>query len=146
MVFALLLTVLVTIIALGLLGIRRGNYAASKAIVNSVQAKALARSGLNDIWAKLSKDPFFPTGVGDEQVQFAFREEVRDSTGKEVGSYTVTIDRTHAKTHNLIMIESTGLAGGLTSTSSSFTIYTELSLGAGDFAFKVWEEGTVPRL
>ena len=146
LVFALMLTILVTIIALGILGIRRGSYAASKAIVNGVQARGLAHSGLNDIWAKLAKDPFFPTGVGDEQVQFAYREEVQDSLGKDVGSYTVKIDRRYRDTHNVVLLESTGISGGLTSTSASFTIYAELSTLPGEFQFKVWHEGTAPRL
>jgi hypothetical protein len=146
LVFALLLTILVTIIALGLLGIRRGNYAASKAIVNSIQARSLAQSGMNDIWAKLSNDPYFPTGIGDEQTQFAYREEVVDSTGREVGSYTVRIDRRYRQTHQVVLLESTGVAGGLDANSSTFTIYAELSTKVGEFEFKVWHEGTSPRI
>lgn len=146
LVFALMLTILVTIIALGLLGIRRGNYAASKAIVNNFQARALAHSGMNDIWAKLSNDPFFPTGIGDEQVQFAYREDVVDSTGREVGSYTVRIDRRYRQTHKVVLLESTGVAGGLDANSSTFTIYAELSTEIGEFEYKVWHEGTSPRL
>lgn len=146
LVFALLLTVLVTLIALGLLGIRRGSYAASIAVFNSVQAREMARSGLNDIWAKLCNDPNFPTGIGDEQVQFSYREEVIDSTGQEVGSYTVRIDRIYRKTHNIVLLESTGIAGGLDGDSSTFTIYAELSTKEGEFEFKVWQEGTIPRL
>lgn len=146
LVFALMLTILVTIIALGLLGVRRGNYAASVAIVNSIQARSLARSGMNDIWAKLANDPYFPTGIGDEQLQFAYREEVVDSTGREVGSYTVRIDRRYRQTHKVVLLESTGTAGGLNASSSTFTIYAELSTEVGEFEFKVWHEGTSPRL
>jgi hypothetical protein len=146
LVFALMLTVLVAIIALGLLGVRRGNYAASKSIVNSIQARSLAQSGMNDIWAKLSADPYFPTGIGDEQIQFAFREEVIDSMDREVGSYTVRIDRRYRQTHKVVLLESTGISGGLDANSSTFTIYAELSTEVGEFEFKVWHEGTSPRL
>jgi hypothetical protein len=143
---ALLITVLIALIALGLLGIRRGSYASSRAVVNSVQARALARSGLNDIWVKLSKDPFFPTGIGDDQEQFSYREEVTNSRNEIVGSYTVKVDRTFRRTLNVVRIESTGRVGGLTENSSTHTIYAELSTDAGDFAFKVWQEGTKAKL
>jgi len=146
LVAALLLTVLVAIIALGLLGIRRGSYASSKALVNSVQARALARSGMNDIWVKLSKDPFFPTGIGDDQEQFSYREDILDLDGDPAGSYTVKVDRTYRRSLNIVRLESTGRVGGLTEESSTHTIYAELYTRPGDFEFKVWEEGTYPRL
>ena len=133
-------------IALGLLGIRRGSYASSRAVVNAVQARALARSGLNDIWVKLSKDPFFPTGIGDDQEQFSYREEVFNSNGDSVGTYTVKVDRAHRVSDNIIRLESTGMVGGLSEDSSVHTIYAELSTQSGDFDFKVWQEGTTPRL
>lgn len=146
LVVALLLTVLVAMIALGLLGIRKGSYSSSRAAVSSVQARALARSGLNDIWVKLGKDPFFPTGIGDEQDIFAYREDVVDSSGKIVGSYAVKVNRKYRITHQVILIESTGRVGGLNADSSAYTIYAELSTKSDDFGYKVWEEGTTPKL
>lgn len=146
LVAALLITVLVAIIALGLLGIRRGSYASSRAAVREVQARALARSGLNDIWAKLSKDPFFPTGIGDDQEQFSYREEVFNESGDSVGTYTIRVDRGYRVSHDVILLESTGRVGKLSADSASHTIYAELSTGSGDFEFKVWEEGVTPRL
>lgn len=143
---ALLLTVLVAMIALGLLGIRKGSYSSSRAAVNSVQARALARSGLNDIWIKLGKDPFFPTGIGDEQDIFAYREDVRDTGDRVVGSYAVKVNRKYRISHQVVLLESTGRVGGLNSESATFTIYAELSTLPDDFGFKVWEEGTIPRL
>ena len=88
-VFALLLTVFIAVIALALLGLRKGGYASSTAVANSVQARSLARSGVADIWVKLSKDPLFPGGAGDDQLQFSFREDVTDTEGNYVGSYRV---------------------------------------------------------
>ena len=146
LVTALLLTVLVAIIALGLLGIRRGSYASSRAAVREVQARALARSGLNDIWVKLSKDPFFPTGIGDDQEQFSYREEVFDNAGESVGTYSIKVDRGYRRTHDVIRLESTGRVGGLTAESATHTIYAELATQSGDFEFRVWEEGVTPRL
>ncbi len=146
LVLALLITVLIAVIALGLLGIRRGSYASSKAVINSVQARALARSGINDIWVKLSNDPFFPTGIGDEQEQFSYREEVRDSNDEVVGTYTVKVDRAYRRTLEVVRLESTGRVGGLKAESSTHTIYAELSTKPGDFTLKVWQEGTTPRI
>lgn len=145
-VFALLLTVFIAVIALALLGLRKGGYASSTAVVNSLQARSLARSGVADIWIKLSKDPLFPGGAGDDQLRFSFREEVRDTNDNYIGSYRVILDRTDHLTHEVFRIESTGIAGALTDESSQYTIYAELSTVAGDFRFKVWQEGTNPKL
>ena len=145
-VFALLLTVFIAVIALALLGLRKGGYASSQAVANSIQARSMARSGVADIWIKISKDPLFPSGAGDDQVQFSFREDVTDNNGDLVGSYRVTMDRTDRLTHNVLRIESTGTAGALTDEGSQYTIYAELYTETGDFRFKVWQEGTVPRL
>ncbi|MFA5508152.1 MAG: hypothetical protein WC314_22795 [Vulcanimicrobiota bacterium] len=146
MVFALLLTTFIAVIALALLGLRKGGYASSTAVVNSVQARSLARSGIADIWVKLSKDPLFPGGAGDDQLRFSFREDVTDTNGNFVGSYRVIFDRKDRLTHEVLRIESTGIVGNLTEESSRHTIYAELSTVSGDFRFKVWQEGTSPRL
>ena len=99
-----------------------------------------------DIWTKLSKDPLFPGGAGDAQVKFSYREELRDTNDEVVGSYRVTIDRSDRLTHEVIRVESTGVAGALLEESSHCTIYGELSIKPGDFRFKVWQEGTSPTL
>ena len=145
LVFALLLVVLTSLIALGMLNIRKASYAGSVGAVSSLQARSLARSGITDIWTKLSKDPFFPSGVGDRQVVFSFREEVKSLDGQSIGSYTVTVDRTHRLSHNVVRIESLGVVGS-TQDSARHRIYTELSTTAGDFRFQVWEEGVPARL
>ena len=146
LVFALILTTLIALIALALLGIRKGGYASSQAVVNSVQARCLARSGMGDIWTKLSKDPLFPPGAGDAQVLFSYREEVKDASDKVIGAYRVTMDRSDRYETEVIRVESTGVAGALADESSHFTIYGELSIKPGDFRFKVWQEGTSPKL
>lgn len=145
-VFALLLTVLITLIALGLLGLKEGSYASSKAAINSIQARSLARSGMGDIWAKIAKDPFYPGGVGDDQGLFSFREDVYDLDNNFVGSYRMLMDRSYRLTHKVIRLECTGIAGQLDEKSAHHTIYAELSTEAGDFRFKVWQEGTIPKL
>ena len=146
LVFALLLTVFIAVIALGLLGAKQGNYATSKAVLDAVQARALARSGLDDIWVKLGKDPSFPSGIGDAQKVFSYSEEMLDASDNVVGSYRVTVDRTYLDTHEIIVVESTGTAGIDISSATRFTIYAELDVRPGTFAFKVREEGSAPRL
>jgi hypothetical protein len=145
LVFSLLLVVLISLIAMGLLSLRKAGYASSKGAITSLQARSLARSGMADIWMKVGKDPFFPAGVGDRQVRFSFREEVRDSAGATVGFYTVIVDRTYRLSHKVLRIESLGVSGD-SNESSRHRIYAELSIDGTDFRFKVWQEGAQPRL
>ena len=145
LVFALLLTVIISLIALSLLQLRKAGYASSQSAVMAVQARAMARSGLGDVWTKISKDPFFPGGIGDEQNTFSYREKVvRD--GETVGSFSVVVDRSYRFTHQILRIESQGVAGELTEQSATFTIYAELSVDPDDFRFKTWQEGVAPSL
>lgn len=142
LVFALLLTILITLISLSVLGLKKGAYSSSKATVNAVQARSLARAGMTDAWIKLAKDPFFPGGLGDDQEFFYYREELQNTLDEHVGYYSVTIDRRYRLTHEIVRIECTGVAGALAETSSQHTIYAELSIADGDFGFKVWQEGS----
>lgn len=145
LVFALLLSVLICLVALGMLSLRKAGYASSQGAVQAVQARALARSGLGDIYTKLSKDPLFPAGVGDRQTRFTFREEVRDGE-KLVGFYTVVVDRTYRISHQMVRIESLGVAGSGDARDPHHRIYAELSIDPDDYGFKVWEEGAEARL
>lgn len=146
LVFALMLTILITVIGFGMLSAFKGNYAASRAALESIQARNLARSGMEDIRAKLSRNPFFPSGVGDEQRVFSFSEVVTDFDGKEIGSYRVSVDRTYRDTHHVILVESTGIAGQTEGNGARHTLYGELHTVDGDFVFKIWQEGALPRL
>lgn len=143
---ALLLTVLIALLALGMLGVKKGSYSSSRSAPQAIQARSLARSGLGDVWTKYSKDPTFPGGLGDDQIRFSYREDVEDFDGEIIGSYVVTLDRTDRYTHNLIRIESTGISGTVEAQTTHHTIYAELQTLPGDFRFKVWQEGTVPQL
>ncbi|MCA9790306.1 MAG: hypothetical protein KC910_00865 [Candidatus Eremiobacteraeota bacterium] len=146
LILSLLLTVLIAIIALGLLSLRRSGYATSMAGVEAAQARCLAIAGMEDIRVKLAKDPFYPTGVGDEQVVFSYTEAVTslDDPGRRLGTYRVTVDRSHRDPEKVLRIESRGFVGGLRAEGAMFTIYGELDLS--DFSFKVWREGTFPQL
>lgn len=145
LIFALLLTVLISMIALSLLQLRKASYASSQGAIKAVQARALARSGLGDIWVKIGKDPYFPGGIGDRQQRFSYRENVLQD-GKAIGSYTVMVDRSHRLSHQILLIESTGTVGDIDQPSARFTIYTELSIKPADFSFKTWQEGVSPSL
>jgi hypothetical protein len=145
LVFSLLLVVLISLITLSLLSMRKAGYASSRGAVTALQARALARSGMTDVWTKVGKDPFFPAGVGDRQVLFSYREEVRDQAGNLVGFYTVTLDRTYRLSHKVLRVESLGVAGE-SDDSARHRIYGELSIDGADFGFKVWQEGAEPRL
>ena len=146
LVVALLLTLLIAILALGMLGVKKGSYSSSRSAIQAVQAKSLARSCLGDAWTKYSKDPAFPGGLGDDQIRFSYREDEVDLDGNKIGSYVVTLDRSDRYTHNIIRIESTGIAGTVEEQLVHHTIYAELQIVPNDFRFKVWQEGTVPQL
>lgn len=133
-------------VALGMLALRRAGYASSQGAVQAVQARALARSGLSDIWTKLSKDPLFPAGVGDRQIRFTFREQVLDNADKPVGFYTVIVDRRYRESHQIVRLESLGVAGSGDGRDPRFRIYAELSVEPDNFKFKTWEEGVEARL
>lgn len=145
LVFSLLLVVLISLIALGLFSLRKAGYASSRGAVMALQARTLATSGMTDAWIKLSKDPLFPSGVGDNQVTFSYREQVETLDGDLVGFYTVTVDRAYRLSHKVVRIESLGVAGEVEG-SARHRIYAELSVDPEDFRFKVWQEGAPARL
>jgi hypothetical protein len=115
--------------------------------VEVAQARALAVSGLEDLRVKLAKDPFFPTGIGDEQVIFTYTETVTtlSSPPTKVGSFQVTVDRSHRDLPDKVLrLESVGIVGGYHAEAPRFAIYAELDLR--DFSFKVWQEGAASSL
>ena len=147
LVLALMVTILIAVISLGLLGVRRGGYASSKAVLESAQARNLALAGMEDLRTKLSKDPFFPTGIGDEQTEFTYTETVMSVTQptQKVGSFQVTLDRSRREPPaKVLRLQSVGTAGELQAEAARFTIYAELDLR--DFSIKVWQEGITPVL
>lgn len=145
LVLSLMVTILIAVIALSLLGVRRGSYASSRAVAEAAQARALAVAGLEDLRVKLAKDPFFPTGIGDEQVIFSYTETVTALSGAKVGSYQVTVNRAHREPPNKVLrVESVGMVGDFHAEAPRFTIYAELDLR--DFSFKVWQEGAASSL
>lgn len=59
--------------------------------VQSAQAKELAWAGWEDVKVKLGKDLFFPNPVSGQDF-FAYSEDLHDSNGDVIGTYTVVID------------------------------------------------------
>jgi hypothetical protein len=146
LVFALMLTVLITVIGFGMLSAHKGNYATSRGALESILARNLARSGIEDARVKLTRYPFFPSGVGDEQKVFSYSERVVDFDGGDVGSYQVVVDRSFRDTHQIIRVESTGIVGQTGPNSARHTLYGELYTQEGNFVFRIWQEGSLPRL
>lgn len=93
LVSVLLITVLLLIMGLAFLGKRAMQYRRAALAETAAQARALAASGLEDTLAKFSTDLEFPPLSNDQDVM-TYTEEVSVG-GRDVGSYTVTIDGTH---------------------------------------------------
>ncbi len=99
-IMALLVSVALLVLGLGLLGSQAAKYEAANKTREGYRAKALAMAGLEDVRVKLSKHVLFPPKRVDitdaiSQVQnfFSYSEDVRNSAGDVVGHYTVVVDR-----------------------------------------------------
>jgi hypothetical protein len=111
-----LLVILVTM-GFGFLGSRVGEYQSTAQAVLAAQARALARSGIEDARTKFNRDPLFPPPAGLNQTYFAYTENVFDvsTPPNYLGAYKVTIDLTYYLGPNLggyFSITSIGGAGG----------------------------------
>ena len=143
LVLSLFLCLLVVIIGLAYLAVKQGEYAAGQAVVAHAQAKNIARAGMEDLKAKLSKDEFFPTGVGDEQLVFSYSEEITAISDPSLsGSYRITVDRTH-KADDILVLVSVGTVGPVEHPRGRYSVYAELDITS--YRFKVWKEGSLPR-
>ena len=110
LVSVLLITVLLLIMGLAFLGKRAVQYRRAALAETAAQARALAASGLEDALAKFSTDLEFPPLSADQDVM-TYTEEVSVG-GRDVGSYTVTIDGTHRTSpHSVWVISSRGEVG-----------------------------------
>jgi hypothetical protein len=147
-VFALLLTVLISLIGMSLLSIQRSQYSSSKEALRRAQCRALARAGMENAEIKIAKDPFFPSGVGDNHVLFSYSEEVTSvqNSGELLGSFTISIDKSDEQTLKVIRVQSVAILGQRTAPTARYTIYGELSVDPEDFGYKVWQEGGLPKL
>lgn len=160
LVVALLLTVILLLMGMGLIGKRSLEYSSIPALAARAQACALAQAGMEDARVKLEKDLFFPPVEGFFQTTFTYTEEVTDpDTGDRVGSYTVsvTLDR-KLEPYKIVRILSVGSAGPLVNDPAArYKIYAELDVANEDrnnpgnanprlFRFIHWREGDVDQV
>jgi len=90
-VAALLLFTVLLSLGLGLMSAQVSRMRAAKAQALSIQARALALAGWEDVRLKLGKDILFPR-TSDTQTFFSYSEDVYDLDGNYIGNYTVKID------------------------------------------------------
>lgn len=146
LIFALLFTVLTTLIGLSLIGMKKGHYSASQLAVRAEQSRLLAHAGINDAIAKLQKDPFFPSGVGDAQTYFSYKEPLKVGQSEEIlGYYQVTVDQARRDEDGIVTITSVGQTAFSGETSARHATYVELSIRPGNFGVILWKEGQPPR-
>ncbi len=117
------------IMAMGFLQQRVGQNKASTATIEEVQARAIARSGIEDAMAKLSKHHDFPPRSDVSQKQYRYTENISNSDGVTKGSFTVAIDTRYAQGEFwLVRITSTGYLGGPTQPLAKSTCFAELDV------------------
>lgn len=91
LVAALLLFTLLLTLGLGLMSAQSARMRAARAQALSIQARALALAGFEDVRTKLGKDILFPQ-VSQTQEFFSYSEDVYDIDGNYIGNYVVQID------------------------------------------------------
>lgn len=144
LIFALLLTVLTTLIGLSLIAMRKAHYSASQLALRASQARFLAHAGVHDAIAKLSKDPFFPSGLGDDQTYFTYKESLTDSSGRILGYYEVAVDQGPREKSGIVTIQSVGQTALRGETGSRHATYAELDIRPASFGIILWKEGRPP--
>jgi hypothetical protein len=96
LVAALLLSALMLVMGMALLAVRSREYDQALFERQAAQARFLAELGMQDALQKLARDIGFPPTLG-ERTDFSYAEEVYDpATGAFVGSYSVSLDLSHA--------------------------------------------------
>lgn len=111
---AVVLPLLCVLLVLGLGYLSRvpAHYRSANSFALAEQARALAVAGLEDCRLKLLKDePAFPPASQELQV-FTYVDDVKDTAGAVVGSYSVTIDsRWRTPPWDVLRISSEGTLG-----------------------------------
>ena len=95
LITVLLLCVILLTMGLAFLGSRNSLYSATLQAGLAAQARALARSGLEDARVKLNKDLKFPVEGGTGQNFYVYTEEAFDGGPNPIGSYRVEVDSTY---------------------------------------------------
>ena len=129
LILALFVVSILFMAGLAFLGQRSGQYRQVRDAARSEMARAVAEAGMEDVFMKLSKDPNFPPAGGPDQLVFTYSELLKDPTGVDVGSYSVTVDVSYrVLPYYLVKVTSVGSLGEVDSPTSSRTIRGELDL------------------
>ena len=125
LVTALMVTVVLLLIGMGLLGSQSSRYEAAKQSSYISQARQLALAGLEDARMKLELDINFPPPPGPEQTAFSYSETL--ITTPYQGTYSVLVDMTYATdTASYIVINSVGTVGSPTEPTAQYRLRAEL--------------------
>lgn len=129
LVTSLLFLSLLMVMGLAFLSKRVGQYRGALAIRSAAQARAIAMAGLEDARVKLDKDFAFPPQGSTEQLSFNYSEPMRDIAGTEVGSYTVTVDRSLSKwPYAVVRLTSIGTLGPVDDPLARRRLYAEVDI------------------
>ena len=129
LVTSLLFLALLMVMGLAFLSKRVGQYRGALAVRSAAQARAIALAGLEDARVKLDKDFAFPPPAGIDQLSFTYTESMRDIAGAEVGSYTVTVDRSLSKwPYALVRLTSVGTLGPVDDPLARRRLYAEIDI------------------
>lgn len=144
-VVAILVTVLLAVIGFGLLASQSIQARGAHLVPLVSQARALAEAGMEDARVKLEKDPWFPFPAGDEQSVISYTEELSSisAPGDVLGSYTVTVDRSHRRLPSrLMLVTSVGTVGEIRNPRARYVLRAEYEVDTMEV--RLWEEGSEP--
>lgn len=129
LVAVLMLLAILFILGIAMLHKQMQAYRGATLLKEGAQAQALAEAGLEDARIKWEKDYLFPPPAAPDQVAFTYSEDLRDSAGRLVGSYEVTVDATYAGPPALLLrITSVGTCGPRGQRATRKRLYGELDL------------------
>ncbi len=130
LIVVLLVTLILFCLGVGLLSKRTLQYKGSYQSTLAVQARALARAGLEDVRTKLQHDYRFVPQSDDNAKHFQYTEEVRQvGGGNSVGFYTVDVDLSlQSPPFSVLRVTSVGTAGTMLNPSARAKMYGEIGL------------------
>jgi hypothetical protein len=129
-VIALLLMTLLLILGIGFLSQRRGQQQAVQSARVRLQAREIARAGIEDAFSKLSKRHDFPPVAGPTgQEVFTYIDEIRDADNRVYGEYHVSVNLDYGSApYFLARITSLGRVGPADTPSAQVTLHAEIDL------------------
>ena len=129
LVVAMLLLSVLFVAGLGFLSQRRAQYLEASAVGRATEALALAEAGVEDARAKMRFDVKFPPPAATDQEKVSYVEVMEDSSGVEVGSFEVTLDKSAWKEpYQVLVIRSTGRLGSRQAPTAQRTVEAEVDM------------------